>query len=319
MLPCAVSALHLGTRKASTLARNALYIDRGLLVVNKPPGITCQYNRQESAKEGEHSRFTDFINDLKEEFELLRDPMPVHRLDKDTTGALALAIDHTHARELARQFANRTVEKTYLALVYGGSKSLARRSGRIESVIQYSKGRAIVTDNSGEGGELGKSARTDYELLATSPRMSLSLMSLKPHTGLKHQLRIHMAHNLKMPIVGDTVYSTPKADKTNPGAATISNGRMFLHASSLTVFRYRREGKPKRARVTVCAPLPDYFVRVCQQAELSLPQALITGGLWVDDVRTEIGDRQADAGEESEEANQGRTPLQSLGARWFGS
>ncbi|OCH90083.1 pseudouridine synthase [Obba rivulosa] len=316
MPPCAASVSRLGTRKASTWARNALYIDRGLLLVNKPPGIVCQYNRKDSAEEEEHPRFRDFINDFKEEFELENDPLPVHRLDKETTGVFALALHATHARELSRQFSSRTVEKTYLALVIGGKKTFTDSSGVISDWIQYFDGRPAFAKvpfvKPNEVTE--KRSETGYEVLAMSPKMPLSLVKLRPLTGHKHQLRVHMARTFGAPILGDALYSHSEVLRVITDTVTNPEDRIFLHASSLRVFRFRREGTPKRASVMVCAPLPDYFVRACEDASIPLDKDVITGGLWIDGERIQVGQGEPDEG-----AKRGLNLLQGLSARWFGS
>jgi len=65
----------------------------------------------------------------------------------------------------------------------------------------------------------------------------------------------------------------------------IPEGRLFLHSSSISFWRYRREGLRKRFRLTITAPLPEDFVKVCQATNLSLPEGVIEGGVLVDGER----------------------------------
>jgi len=118
----------------------------------------------------------------------------------------------------------------------------------------------------------------------------LSLVRLYPHTGLKHQLRVHMAHALKVPILGDALYGGATTTSQRSSAyAGIPEGRLFLHSSSISFWRYRRNGLRKRFRLTISAPLPADFVKICRDMNLGLPENVIEGGAFVDGQRL-LGD-----------------------------
>jgi len=103
---------------------------------------------------------------------------------------------------------------------------------------------------------------------------------------LKHQLRVHMAHALKVPILGDALYGGATTTSLHFSAyAGIPYDRIFLHSSSISFWRYRREGLRKRFRLTVSAPLPADFVKICRDMDLSLPEDVIEGGTFVDGQR----------------------------------
>lgn len=139
-------------------------------------------------------------------------PLQLHRLDKLTTGALLLATTATHARALSQQFQDHVVHKTYLALVRGGRKSFhGNAKGTISSRIKVAPdGRVKVDEGHGEV------AMTDWKLLGSSvclrcthlnriiltfrnsqEKVPLSLLHLSLLTGIKHQLRIHLAETLQ--------------------------------------------------------------------------------------------------------------------------
>jgi len=190
---------------------------------------------------------------------------------------LLLAKSPASARDLSTQLAKRTVDKTYLALVRGGAQSFERSSGEIRNALQADEGRMSIGDSCS-----ARFAATDWELLASSPICPLSLVRLRLHTGVKHQLRVHLAHVLHTPILGDTTYSrsplAPAITKVTP----VPQDRIFLHAARIAVSKYRKQGKQKHFRLGIAAPLPYDFVAICEKAKIPLDKLDIAGGLLVD-------------------------------------
>jgi len=92
-----------------------------------------------------------------------------------------------------------------------------------------------------------------------------------------------------VPILGDALYGGASA------CAGVPEGRLFLHSSSISFWRYRREGLRKRFRLTISAPLPADFVRICQDTNMGLPEDVVEGGALVDGERLE-GDDILDVG-----------------------
>ncbi|CCL99829.1 uncharacterized protein FIBRA_01853 [Fibroporia radiculosa] len=240
----------------------------------------AELNLKAKDDEGDKNDLNSFMDELKESLSLADEPIPIHRLDKNTTGALAFALTPTHARDLAVQFRTHVVEKTYLAVVRGGSASFSGRTGTIRGALYMSRGRVSIS----EVQEVDKRAvvETDWELIASSPTVPLSLVKLRPYTGFKHQLRIHMAENLKTPVLGDTLYASSKLSRKITDVVAIPDKHMFLHASQLSIYRYRPSGAQKRLRLTVGAPLPPYFTRLCGRIGIPVSNELIHGGLWLD-------------------------------------
>ncbi|KAF8265249.1 pseudouridine synthase [Lactarius quietus] len=269
-----------------------LYADRSVIALNKPPGLVCQGTLSTEADTvHNHSKknrldavpsnfaFNSVLEGIRQRYGLNANPYPVHRLDKGTTGVLMLARTKAFARELSQQFRAREIEKTYLALVLGGSREFSAKKGLISDSLSFDDGRVQLGAEENLG---SKPALTTWEVLAFSDKAPLSLVRLYPRTGLKHQLRVHMAHSLKVPILGDTLYG--KAPVTKPILASLSvpENRLFLHSSSISFWRYRRTGTRKRLRLTIVAPLPPDFIKVCREMNLRVPDIAIQGGVFID-------------------------------------
>jgi len=269
----------------AVLSKVVLYVDRGVIVLNKPPGLVCQTSSSR-AEVSDNSKtevvkddFSVLLNDMKGIFDLQTTPYPVHRLDKATTGAFALARTDRFARELSRQFVARTVEKTYLALVRGGRKSFTESSGEIRQALDFVNGHASIGTTA-----KARFAATDWELLGSSSKAPISLLRLKLHTGLKHQLRVHLAHCLHTPILGDTIHSKSEVHEQIRASTKVPNDRLFLHASHLSFIRYKRTGENKRFRLGITSPLPSDFLKICVDMGISakLNRREVTGGLFSD-------------------------------------
>ncbi|MDR1099894.1 MAG: RluA family pseudouridine synthase [Treponema sp.] len=168
-------------------------------------------------------------------FEGLR-PGIVHRLDKDTSGALIAAWDDEALAFLADQFKNRRVKKDYIALIPGAP---GEPEGRIETFIARDSRDRKRFAVSGRG----KTAITRYRVLRSWK--SHSLVLLRPKTGRTHQLRVHLRH-LGFPITGDPVY-----DGVDP---LFPDCGLMLHALSLSLIL------PEHTEAqTFRAPLPERF------------------------------------------------------------
>ncbi|MDL2342471.1 MAG: RluA family pseudouridine synthase [Patescibacteria group bacterium] len=162
----------------------------------------------------------------------------VHRLDRATSGIMICAKNSEALSWLQKQFGQRKVKKTYVAIVKG---VLKQPHAMIDMAIE----RNPKHPQTFRVGVNGKSAQTEYKVLSTNERFSL--VELKPTTGRTHQLRVHL-HEIGHPIVGDTLYDGLKAD------------RLFLHALSLEITL------PNRQRQTFDAPLPADFMEFMEQA-----------------------------------------------------
>jgi 23S rRNA pseudouridine1911/1915/1917 synthase len=211
-----------------------LFEDDDLIVINKPAGLTVH----PGAGHREHT----LVNALLHHCPTLSGiggkerPGIVHRLDKETSGCLVAAKNDMAHRHLSEQFAERTVDKIYLALVAG---KLWKQTGVIEERI----GRHPVHRQRMSVSSLrGRAARTEYRVLRSSDRASL--LECRLHSGRTHQIRVHL-HHLGHPVLGDKVYA-PRFAKNFP--------RQMLHAWKLG-FGHPRSGEWKHFE----APLPGDF------------------------------------------------------------
>lgn len=208
------------------LADTLLFIDGEAIVIDKPAGLAVDPPRDGSPSLG------DQLDDLR--FGFRRLPLPVHRLDRDTSGCLLLARNPKAHKRFGAAFEAGLVRKTYLAVLDGVP---AEREGRIElalaKVSSKEAGWRMVPD------EAGKRAVTAWRVLAEAN--GRALVRFVPETGRTHQLRVHAAAGIGVPILGDPVYGRP------------GSFRMLLHAASLGL---DREGKEPLAAT---APLPIGF------------------------------------------------------------
>lgn len=171
-----------------------LFEDESLLVVNKPAGMVTHpaYSNYTGTLVNALLCHTNKLSSINTEMR----PGIVHRLDKDTTGLMVVAkTDAVHAF-LARQFAKRTIDREYWAIVWGRFKS---PKGTIEASLGRSKRdrkKFAVTKD-------GKHAVTEYEVLKEFDFLSLIRLHLK--TGRTHQIRVHLSH-IGHPVFGDPTY-----------------------------------------------------------------------------------------------------------------
>ncbi len=206
-----------------------LFEDGEALVIDKPAGLPIERPRAGGA----------CLEDRAAEFRLgfARSPVPVHRLDTDTSGCLLLARNPKALKRFNAAFEARTVEKVYLGVVAG---PVAGEEGTIElsltKISSAAKGWRMIP------AKKGKPSVTHWRKLAEKD--GLTLVEFRPETGRTHQIRVHALAGLGAPLLGDPVYGAGPV----PGAR-----RTMLHAAELVI---QREGKPP---ITARAPLPPDF------------------------------------------------------------
>jgi len=217
-------------RDAAFARSIVLYEDDEVLILNKPAGLAVQggtktlhhIDRLLSAwGEGPHR------------------PRLTHRLDRDTSGVLALGKSPDAAARLSGAFARRQTRKTYWALVEGNPKPG-------QGIIDLPLAKLGAEDRErmvpvGPGDPNGKAALTDYETISRAgPRAAW--LALEPHTGRTHQLRVHLL-SLGHPILGDPKYNTPASVETSGPL------KLQLHARRLVI------PHPTGGLIDVVAPL----------------------------------------------------------------
>ncbi len=222
-----------------------LFEDDDLIVINKPAGLIVH----PGAGQREHT----LVNALLSHCTTLSGiggkerPGIVHRLDKETSGCVVVAKNDLAHRELSRQFADRTVEKIYLALVAG---KLRKPAGVMEERIgrhPVHRQRMSVTT------KRGRTAKTEYRVVRSNEEASL--IECRLHSGRTHQVRVHL-HHLGHPVLGDKVY----------GARLVKNfPRQMLHAWKLA-FRHPQTGEWKQFQASV----PDDFKEAVARTDLQM-------------------------------------------------
>jgi 23S rRNA pseudouridine1911/1915/1917 synthase len=231
------------------LPLDLLLVDDDFVIVNKPAGMVVH------AGAG-HSRGTlvnallHRLGNLSAAGGALR-PGIVHRLDRDTSGAMVVARNDRAHEHLSEQFRSRNVRKIYLALVHG---KMPHDSGTITLPISRDpRRRTRMTARATKG----RHARTDWRVIARLDRCTLVEAVL--HTGRTHQIRAHFAA-IGHPVVGDTLYGAPRGLRGGTRNLPLL-ARNFLHAAKIG-FSHPSSG----AWVEVRAPLPKdlrvYFDQV---------------------------------------------------------
>lgn len=174
-----------------------LYEDETIVIYNKPPFISSE-------------EFASQFNHL----------ILLHRLDKDTSGALLFAKTEEEYSFLMQLFKNRKINKTYLAIVEGNLKGSFNITNYL-GIKSQKNGKIIMESKDDESKK--QLAITDFEVICLSTNYSLLLC--KPKTGRTHQIRVHLSE-LGYPILGDDTYSKGLKEKFYPN-------RLMLHALSL--------------------------------------------------------------------------------------
>ncbi len=229
------------------MALDIVYEDDDVVVINKPKGLVVHPaagHSDDTLVNGLLFAMGDSLSGINGELR----PGIVHRIDKDTSGLLAVAKNDYSHRMLASQLKDHSMARTYDAIVCG---SFREDSGTVNAPIgrhpSDRKKMTITARNS-------KEAVTHWEVVARYRGYTHVRCHLE--TGRTHQIRVHMAH-IGHPILGDTVYGHKKPE--------LGQDTQCLHAGQLC-FRHPRDLRP----VMVFAPLPDYFTDVIAKLERML-------------------------------------------------
>ncbi|MGH9560456.1 MAG: RluA family pseudouridine synthase, partial [Terracidiphilus sp.] len=253
--------------EAESIPIQILYQDDDVAVVNKPAGMIVHPGAGVHTGTLVAALLSHFggSRGLSSVGGPLR-PGIVHRLDKDTSGVLVVALNDAAHKQLVEQFSQRLVQKTYIALLHGKVKGEA---GVVEMPIARDlRRRSRMTARRREG----RAARTDWRVLLRLDGFTLVEADL--HTGRTHQIRVHFSA-LGCPVVGDTLYGAPRQERI--GSIMLPElGRNFLHAARVGIAQ-PRTGE----RVEVRAPLPgelhDYLTALAATAKFE--QASIDAAL----------------------------------------
>ena len=229
---------------ATQMSLDIVYEDEDLLVINKPKGLVVHPaagHQDDTLVNGLLYALGDDLSGINGQLR----PGIVHRIDKDTSGLLAVAKNDLAHTMLASQLKDHTMARTYEAIVCG---SFREDSGTVDAPIgrhpSDRKKMCVIARNS-------KEAVTHWEVVKRY--RGYTHIRCKLETGRTHQIRVHMAH-IGHPILGDIVYGHKKPE--------LGQDSQCLHAGALC-FRHPRDGRP----VMVFAPLPEYFQKVIEKLE----------------------------------------------------
>jgi 23S rRNA pseudouridine1911/1915/1917 synthase len=212
-----------------------LFEDDNVVVINKPTGVI-------SHSRGKYWYEPSVASFLRQKTGTDADNQRagiVHRLDRATSGVMICAKNEETLGYLQKQFGNRTVTKTYIAVIVG---ALVEPAAIIDMPIE----RNPKKPSTFRVGSNGKASQTAYRTLKANTKYSL--LELTPKTGRTHQLRVHLKQ-LNHPIVGDPLYDGE------------SNDRLMLHAASLTI------KLPGDIETTFTSPLPTEFEELLKDAK----------------------------------------------------
>ena len=221
-----------------------VYEDEDVVVINKPKGLVVHPaagHQNDTLVNGLLHAMGDDLSGINGELR----PGIVHRIDKDTSGLLAVAKNDFAHRMLASQLKDHTMARTYEAIVCG---SFREDSGTVDAPIgrhPTDRKKMCVTPRN------SKEAVTHWEVVARY--RGYTHVRCRLETGRTHQIRVHMAH-IGHPILGDTVYGHKKPE--------LGQDSQCLHAGALC-FRHPRDLRP----VMVFAPMPAYFTQVLEKLE----------------------------------------------------
>ena len=230
--------------RPTEMALDIVYEDEDVLVINKPKGLVVHPaagHSDDTLVNGLLYAMGDSLSGINGELR----PGIVHRIDKDTSGLLAVAKNDLAHTVLASQLKDHTMARTYEAIVCG---SFREDSGTVNAPIgrhPTDRKKMCVTQRN------SKEAVTHWEVVARY--RGYTHVRCRLETGRTHQIRVHMA-SIGHPILGDTVYGHKNKE--------LGQDSQCLHAG-LLCFRHPRTGLP----VLVSAPLPEYFREVLEKLQ----------------------------------------------------
>jgi len=236
-------------RAAQSALPPIIFEDENLIIINKPRGLVVH--------EGAGETGSTLVEILRAHGRTLSSVGPsaragiVHRLDKDTSGVMAVCKTDAAHWKLASDFAERRVRKEYAALVCG----VPRAPGRVEAPLdRHPKNRkkmAVVAS--------GRMAITEYSVVQSWPRFAL--LNVNILTGRTHQIRVHLAY-LNYPVVGDAVYGGLNRALENMPSEEAREAVQSLNGQALHAAHLTFEHPITDEKLSFHAPMPEVITRV---------------------------------------------------------
>jgi 23S rRNA pseudouridine1911/1915/1917 synthase len=231
---------------AQDIPLNIIYEDEDIIVLNKQPDMIVHPARGNTngTLVNALAFYSDNLSSGLGEFR----PGIVHRLDRNTTGVMVATKNDTAQWKIAKQFENRQVKKSYLAIVHGTPELTADRIKVPLGVHPKVREKYAIRP------EIGKEAITLYEVVESF--RGFSLLKMTPKTGRTHQIRVHLSY-IKHPIVGDDMYGGKlvypwQLQEVEPAVQEPVINRVALHAWTLE-FKHPTTKKVVKFE----APLPE--------------------------------------------------------------
>ena len=227
----------LASKDMGSLADRILYMDKQVIVIDKPPGLATQGG----------SGLTKHVDGMLDslQYEKPTRPKLVHRLDRDTSGVLLIARTALAASGLSASLALRDTSKVYWALTRGVPK---QKNGVVKGALAKEGTRGKDERMALSDDDDAKFALTEYAVMGTAGT-EFAWVAARPITGRTHQIRVHLA-SLGTPIVGDFKYG----GTDSRGRGDIAD-KLHLHARSIDI------GRPDGGRLQASAPLPPHMVK----------------------------------------------------------
>jgi len=227
----------LATKDMGSLADRILYMDKQVIVLDKPAGLATQGG----------SGLTKHVDGMLDslQYEKPTRPKLVHRLDRDTSGVLLIARTALAASGLSASLALRDTSKVYWALTRGVPK---QKNGVVKGALAKEGTRGKDERMTLSDDDDAKFALTEYAVMGTAGT-EFAWVAARPITGRTHQIRVHLA-SLGTPIVGDFKYG----GTDSRGRGDIAD-KLHLHARSIDI------GRPDGGRLQVTAPLSPHMVK----------------------------------------------------------
>ena len=227
----------LASKDMGSLADRILYMDKQVIVLDKPAGLATQGG----------SGLTKHVDGMLDslQYEKPTRPKLVHRLDRDTSGVLMVARTAQAASGLSASLALRDTSKVYWALVRGVPK---QKHGVVKAALAKEGVRGKDERMTVSEEDDAKFALTEYAVMGNAGT-EFSWIAARPITGRTHQIRVHLA-SLGTPIVGDFKYG----GTDSRGRGDIAD-KLHLHARSIDI------GRPDGGRLQVTAPLSPHMVK----------------------------------------------------------
>ncbi|MGC2330631.1 MAG: RluA family pseudouridine synthase [Candidatus Acidiferrales bacterium] len=242
--------------EAEPIALDVLYEDADVAVVNKPAGMIVHPGAGANAGTLVAALLHRFGSEGLSTIGGPLRPGIVHRLDKDTSGAIVIARTDEAHHKLVEDFQDRLVQKTYVALLHGKIKGDA---GTVDLPVSRDlRRRSRMTARRREG----RAARTDWRARLRVGAFTFIEADLR--TGRTHQIRVHFSA-LGCPVVGDTLYGAPRQERVD-SQLLAPLGRNFLHAARVA-FDHPRTARRIEIRAPLPAELRDYLAALGRAAK----------------------------------------------------